>query len=94
MLIQHIFFLACEYHKQEYERNTALNFHIFSGRTVQDGEYPFMVALGYLNSEENKDEVPIIYNCGGTLITESHVLTAAHCVANINNMTPVQVRNF
>lgn len=83
--------LACDYHKQEYDRNTALSFHIFSGRTVKDGEYPFMVALGYLNMEENKDQVPIVYNCGGTLITETHVLTAAHCVTNVNSMTPVQV---
>lgn len=46
---------------------------IVGGTPVPNGKYPFMVKL----------QIGIgryIYNCGGSLIDESHVLTAAHCL--------------
>lgn len=45
---------------------------VVGGVNAQLGSYPWLAALGYrLNV--------IRYLCGGTLITQKHVLTAAHC---------------
>ncbi|XP_069701694.1 chymotrypsin-2-like [Periplaneta americana] len=51
--------------------------HHFGGRIVngteaQLGEYPFMVSLQYPNRE---------HFCGGSILNEYYILTAAHCVA-------------
>lgn len=47
---------------------------IIGGDTVNPGEYPFMVSLDIYG-------IPGSYNhgCGGTLITDRFVVTAAHC---------------
>ena len=44
---------------------------ILNGRVARKNKYPFMAAL------MNRGE----FFCGGSLITNRHVLTAAHCVA-------------
>lgn len=38
------------------------------------GEYPWQVAI------LKKDPKESVYVCGGTLIDENHIITAAHCV--------------
>ena len=45
---------------------------------AQFGAYPWMAAILKFNSYENKDLN--IYQCGGSLINQQVILTAAHCV--------------
>uniref|UniRef100_A0A182P8Z8 Peptidase S1 domain-containing protein n=1 Tax=Anopheles epiroticus TaxID=199890 RepID=A0A182P8Z8_9DIPT len=59
---------------------------IAGGQQADYGEFPHQAVLGYW-----KVDNPIQYkfHCGGTLISEQHVLTAAHCVSPVQ---PVVVR--
>ncbi|KDR03822.1 hypothetical protein L798_04465, partial [Zootermopsis nevadensis] len=53
---------------------------IVGGMSALPGEFPWLVALQYEVFGE------LQYLCGGTLISDSYVLTAAHCIAPaINN---------
>ncbi|XP_076280507.1 serine protease persephone [Lasioglossum baleicum] len=74
----------------EYDNNLA--YHIFDGIEAKAGEFPYVVALGYVNDNSAEDGQPIRYGCGGSLISTEHVLTAAHCVHNINKNVPIEVR--
>lgn len=54
-----------------------MTFHIIDGEEAEDGEFPFMAALGY-----ESDEIPngYDYRCGASMISDSFLLTAAHCI--------------
>lgn len=49
---------------------------IVGGERTQPGEYPHMVAIGFRSSSSSDG---YDWDCGGSLISESFVLTAAHC---------------
>lgn len=53
---------------------SALNTKIVGGVAAADNAYPFMVALEYQSNS--------VQFCGGSLITKTKVLTAAHCITN------------
>jgi hypothetical protein len=52
---------------------------IVNGVPAKLGEFPWIVALGYRNAKN--PQLPK-WLCGGSLITDRHVLTAAHCIYN------------
>ncbi|KAF9796699.1 hypothetical protein SFRURICE_008109 [Spodoptera frugiperda] len=47
---------------------------IIGGLNAGLGDFPWIARLGYLEDDE------IDYMCGGALVTDRHVVTAAHCV--------------
>ncbi|XP_017787322.1 PREDICTED: venom protease-like isoform X2 [Nicrophorus vespilloides] len=63
------------------------NDRIVGGKPAKLGEFPWIVALGYRSNNPNQP----YWLCGGSLITETHVLTAAHCVHNRQTLYVVRV---
>jgi len=55
--------------------------YIFNGENAEEGEWPWQVAL-------RKDPSHTFPFCGGTLIGDNIVLTAAHCFDNNPNPSP------
>ncbi|KAF2895588.1 hypothetical protein ILUMI_10583 [Ignelater luminosus] len=54
------------------------NSRIVGGETTDIGEFPWAVLIEY-----EKPGGKSIFNCGGSLINNRYVLTAAHCITNI-----------
>ncbi|XP_016937311.3 trypsin-1 [Drosophila suzukii] len=60
---------------------------VVGGMPTRPREFPFMAALGWRSNFDQR----IYYRCGGALISNNFVLTAAHC-ADLGGEPPSQVR--
>uniref|UniRef100_A0A1I7YUI0 Peptidase S1 domain-containing protein n=1 Tax=Steinernema glaseri TaxID=37863 RepID=A0A1I7YUI0_9BILA len=54
-------------------------FKIFGGHAARDGQFPYMVY--FLKKDANNQD----FQCGGTLLSQRFVLTAAHCVQGLRS---------
>merc|ERR1712062_62473 len=62
--------------KENYGKITSQD--IFGGDDVQDHEFPWMAALVYETTSPNTNHSVVA--CGGSLISDNVILTAAHCL--------------
>ncbi|CAH2234538.1 jg1678 [Pararge aegeria aegeria] len=57
-----------------------LSLHIIGGEIANLGEFPHMAALGYERSDGYD------FQCGGSLISDTFILSAAHCVDTLDRL--------
>jgi hypothetical protein len=69
-------------HDKKIERSA----NIDHGTLAKDGDWPNMAAIGWTNLDGNID-----FNCGGTIVNERFIITAAHC-RFVNRKEPDTVR--
>lgn len=56
--------------------------NIIRGHRAEVGEFPFQAALGF----PSKSDESVEFRCGGSLIADDIILTAAHCVSRTDDM--------
>lgn len=77
--------VACKKFGKRPEEPTAEIGFIIGGTKAAVGEFPHFAAIGFIKDDR------LSFECGGSLITNQFVLTAAHCY-NEATAKPVLVR--
>ncbi|XP_050544572.1 venom protease-like [Daktulosphaira vitifoliae] len=62
-------------------KNSIPSFRIIGGRPADLGSWPWIVAIGYISIYAQNN--PPQWLCGGTLISDRYVVTAAHCTIGL-----------
>ncbi|XP_049825228.1 brachyurin-like isoform X2 [Aethina tumida] len=68
---------SSEVHYGPNEKETPQRVRIIGGQEAEVNQYPWQVALSITSANGNE------YFCGGSLISEKWILTAAHCLSNV-----------
>uniref|UniRef100_A0A8D8EVJ1 Serine protease persephone n=1 Tax=Culex pipiens TaxID=7175 RepID=A0A8D8EVJ1_CULPI len=69
-------FQACEHFRD----STKLSFLIVGGEEAEEGDVPFIAALGYESSAGGAGPDQYEWGCGSSLISPRFLLTAGHCI--------------
>ncbi|GLG98206.1 Serine protease snake [Gryllus bimaculatus] len=66
---------------------------VVGGELALEEEFPYMVAIGYMRGS-NSAGGNLVWGCGGSLISDRYVLTAAHCITDAQrfNLRPAALR--
>uniref|UniRef100_A0A1I7ZBX6 Peptidase S1 domain-containing protein n=1 Tax=Steinernema glaseri TaxID=37863 RepID=A0A1I7ZBX6_9BILA len=67
---------------------TSLNItnFVFGGTPARLGQFPMQVYINFQGKSDGHN-----YHCGGTLLSTTHVLTAAHCAEDMGSMKRIMV---
>ncbi|KAJ3641627.1 hypothetical protein Zmor_028123 [Zophobas morio] len=76
----------CEEYKHRVKKRASIITYVFGGTASLGKEFPHMAILGYGIPEK------IEWLCGGSLISDQFVLTAAHCLVTSNLGDLIRVR--
>ncbi|KRT78368.1 Trypsin, partial [Oryctes borbonicus] len=79
--------VACERFSKTY--NISSQPFIIGGENASLGEFPYIAAIGF--EGDGPDDVKW-GDCGGSLISENFILTAAHCLVRVDSKNPKMVR--
>ncbi|GLH01704.1 AAEL002254-PA [Gryllus bimaculatus] len=63
---------------------------VVNGFEAAKGQWPWQAAL-YAKNETESYNIVFSFQCGGTLVSRRHVVSAAHCVVNLQEKREVQV---
>jgi transmembrane protease serine 9 len=69
------------------QRSLSLEGRIVGGEPAPTGAYPWQVSIGIANAPST-----LGHFCGGSLISPSWVLTAAHCMKGVNSPQDIQIK--
>ncbi|RZC41459.1 venom protease-like, partial [Asbolus verrucosus] len=76
----------CEEYKHRVKKRASIVTYVFGGTASLSKEFPHMAILGYGQPEK------VEWLCGGSLISEQFVLTAAHCLITSNLGELIRIR--
>jgi len=61
------------------------NEDVIGGSNIQITDAPWQVSIGLMGTSGNSSP-SYLHQCGGTIISDEIIITAAHCVSGVNNV--------